>query len=259
MKKIVSLVLTLALACTMLCACGSSDDKSSDSGKEKLVMATNAEFPPYEYHEDGKIVGIDAEIAAAIADKLDMELEIKDMNFDSIITAIDAGKADIGVAGMTVTEDRKKNVDFSDTYATGVQVVIVTEDSEIKSVDDLSADTLRKIGVQTGTTGDIYIDSDIKDGLINGEVKRYPKGADAVAALLSGKIDCVVIDNQPAMEFVKANKGLKILDTEYVTEDYAIAMKKGNTELVEKVNKALAELKEDGTIQTILDKYIKAE
>ncbi|MFQ9515572.1 MAG: transporter substrate-binding domain-containing protein [Eubacterium sp.] len=260
MKKIISLIMVLALSVTMLSACGSKEtSEESKESKEKLVMATNAEFPPYEYHEGNEIVGIDAEIAAAIADKLDMELEIKDMNFDSIITAVDTGKADVGIAGMTVTPDREKNVDFSDSYATGVQVVIVKDDSDIKTADDLTKKGANNtVGVQTGTTGDIYCTSDIEKKKL-GTVKRYPKGADAVAALSSGKIDCVVIDNQPAKEFVKANEGLKILDTEYVTEDYAIAIKKGNTELKDSINKALKELKEDGTIQSILDKYIKAE
>lgn len=256
MKKIIALMLVLALAGTMLCACG---DNKKDNGKEKLVMATNAEFPPYEYHEGNDIVGIDVEVAQALAEKLDMELEIKDMNFDSIITAVDTGKADVGLAGMTVTPEREKNVDFSDSYATGVQVVIVREDSAIKTVDDLMVEGKKvTVGVQTGTTGDIYTTDDIEKAGY-GTVKRYPKGADGVAALSAGKIDCVVIDNQPAMEFVKANKGLKILDTEYAVEDYAIVIKKGNTELTDSINNALKELKEDGTIQAILDKYIKAE
>lgn len=259
MKKIISLMLVVTLAVTMLCACGGSKETKDDNAKEKLIMATNAEFPPYEYHEGNEIVGIDAEIAAAVAKKLGKELEIKDMNFDSIITAVDTGKADVGIAGMTVTPDREKNVDFSDSYATGVQVVIVKDGSKIKTVDDLTAKGAKNtVGVQTGTTGDIYCSDDIEKAGF-GTVKRYPKGADAVAALSSGKIDCVVIDNQPAKEFVKANKGLKILETEYVTEDYAIAIKKGNTELKDSINKALKELKDDGTIQSILDKYIKAE
>ena len=224
-----------------------------------LSMATNAEFPPYEYVEGEDVVGIDVDIAQAIADKLGMELKVDNMNFDSIIPAITSGKDAIGAAGMTVTDERKKNVDFTDSYATGVQVVIVREDSKITDVKDLTTKGAdNTIGVQLGTTGDIYCTSDIQDKGF-GKVQQFNKGADAVQALVSGKIDCVVIDNQPAKEFVKANKGLKILDTEYVTEDYAIAVAKDNTELKDKINGALNELKAEGTIQKILDKYIKAK
>lgn len=261
MKKIISLVMVLVMATAVFSACGSksSDSKSDGDGKQVLSMATNAEFPPYEYVEGEDVVGIDVDIAQAIADKLGMELKVDNMNFDSIIPAITSGKDAMGVAGMTVTDERKKNVDFTDSYATGVQVVIVREDSKITDVKDLTTKGANNtIGVQLGTTGDIYCTSDIQDKGF-GKVQQFNKGADAVQALVSGKIDCVVIDNQPAKEFVKANKGLKILDTEYVTEDYAIAVAKDNTELKDKINGALNELKADGTIQKILDKYIKAE
>lgn len=261
MKKIVSLIMVLTMCTVLLCACGGKDSDNSSSADEKKVlsMATNAEFPPYEYMEGEDVVGIDVEITKAIADKLGMELKIDNINFDSIIPAITSGKDDIGVAGITVTDERKESVDFTDSYATGVQVIIVKEDSKIKSVDDLFADgTNNTIGVQLGTTGDIYCTGDAED-TGNGTVQEFNKGADAVQALVSGKIDCVVIDNQPAKEFVKANAGLKILDTEYVTEDYAIAISKENSELKDQINQALSELKADGTIQKILDKYIKAE
>lgn len=260
MKKIISLVMALTMCTLIFGACGSKEaDNSSKEEKKVLSMATNAEFPPYEYMEGEEIVGIDVEIAQAIADKLGMELKIDNINFDSIIPAVTSGKDDIGIAGITVDEKRKKSVDFTDSYATGVQVVIVKEDSEIKSVDDLTKEGAKNtVGVQLGTTGDIYCTDDIeKEGF--GTVQKFNKGADAVQALVNGKIDCVVIDNQPAKEFVKANKGLKILDTEYTTEDYAIAISKDNSELKDKIDKALAELKDDGTIQSILDKYIKAE
>ena len=261
MKKIISLVMVLVMATAVFSACGSksSDSKSGGDGKQVLSMATNAEFPPYEYVEGEDVVGIDVDIAQAIADKLGMELKVDNMNFDSIIPAITSGKDAIGAAGMTVTDERKKNVDFTDSYATGVQVVIVREDSKITDVKDLTTKGAdNTIGVQLGTTGDIYCTSDIQDKGV-GKVQQFNKGADAVQALVSGKIDCVVIDNQPAKEFVKANKGLKILDTEYVTEDYAIAVAKDNTELKDKINGALNELKAEGTIQKILDKYIKAK
>lgn len=217
-----------------------------------LTMATNAYFPPYEYYQGEEIVGIDAEIAQAIADKLGLKLKIEDMEFDSIITAVQTGKADMGLAGMTVTDERKQSVNFSDTYATGIQVVIVTEDSDIASVDDLEG---KKIGVQLSTTGDIYASDDYGEDF----VEQYNKGADAVMALKQGKVDAVIIDNEPAKSFVAANEGLKILDTEYVTEDYAACINKENAELLDAVNGALAELKEDGTLQSILDKYITAE
>ena len=222
-------------------------------------MATNAAFPPYEYVEGGEIAGIDAEIAAAIAGKLGLELLIDDMEFDSITEAVKSGKADLGLAGMTVTPDRQEEVDFTVSYATGVQVVIVTEDSAIASVDDLFAEgASHVIGVQRNTTGDIYTTDDIEDeGL--GTIDRYSKGAEAVQALKTGKVDCVVIDNEPAKAFVAEVEGLKILETEYVTEDYAAAMSKDNKALYDAVNAALQELIADGTIQGIIDKYISAE
>ena len=217
-----------------------------------LTMGTNAAFPPYEYYEGDTVVGIDAEIAQAIAEKLGLSLEIVDMDFNSIITAVQSGKVDVGIAGMTVDPDRLENVDFTDSYATGVQVVIVTEDSDIASVDDLEG---KLIGTQEGTTGWSYCSEDYGDDM----VIPYTNGATAVQALLDGKVDCVVIDQQPALSFVEANEGLKILETEYAVEDYAIAVSKDNTALRDAINTALNELIEDGTVQGILDKYITVE
>ena len=270
MKKFIAmlLVLTMALA---LAACGSkpaetpaADAPAADAAfttveAGKLIMATNAAFPPYEYIEGNEIVGIDAEIAGAIAEKLGLELVIDDMEFDAIIESVKGGKADIGLAGMTVTDERKESVNFTATYATGVQVVIVTEDSAITSVDDLFAEgASHLIGVQRNTTGDLYSTWDLEDaGLAT--VERYSKGAEAVQALITGKVDCVVIDNEPAKAFVAANEGLKILETEYILEDYAAAMNKDNTALYEAVNAALEALIADGTVQSIIDKYIPAE
>ena len=257
MKKVISVV--LACACVFsFAACGSKSDSSkSDSAKsdkkEKLVMATNAEFPPFEYYDGDEVVGIDAEFAAAIADKLGRDLKIEDMAFDSIIPAVTSGKADIGLAGMTVTEDRLENVDFSDTYATASQMIIVKEDSEIAGPDDLKGVT---VGVQLGTTGDIYVSDLEADGTT---VERYNKGFEAVQALSQGKIDAVVIDGEPAKTFVSETEGLKILDEEFTVEEYAIAVKKGNTELLDKVNGALETLKDNGTLDEIVAKYIKAE
>ena len=251
-KKLLSLVLVAAMALSVV-ACGGKKEEAAPAaeGKDVLVMATNAEFPPYEYYEGQEIVGIDAEIAAAIAEKLGYELKIEDMAFDSIIAAVSSGKADFGLAGMTVTEDRLASVNFSDTYATATQVVIVTEDSTITGVADLDGKT---IGVQLGTTGDIYAE-DIADATI----ERYNKGFEAVQALTQGKIDAVIIDNEPAKVFVAENEGTKILEEDFSVEEYAMAIAKENTELLEKVNVALAELTEDGTLQAIVDKYISAE
>lgn len=255
MKKFLAIVLAAIMICVSFVACSSkTDDKSNnDSQQATLTVVTNAEFPPYEYKEGDEVIGIDAEVAKAIADKLGMKLEIVDTKFDSIIPGVQSGKYDMGMAGMTVTPEREKNVAFSDSYATGIQSIIVKEDSDIKSVDDLSSST--KIGVQLGTTGDIKA----KDDFGADAVAEMDKGADAVQALLAGKIDCVIIDNEPAKAFVKANEGLKILDTAYAQEDYAICFAKDNTELKDKVNAALKELIADGTVQKIVDKYINAE
>lgn len=252
MKKFLSLLLIVSLMTVLFTACGKKEEDSLTINDGVLTMATNAQFPPYEYYDGTEIVGIDVEIAQAIADKLGLTLKVEDMEFDSIITAVQAGKADLGLAGMTVTEDRLKTINFTDSYATGIQVIITTADSEIATIDDLQG---KKIGVQLMTTGDIYATSDF--GAEN--VDQYNKGADAVMALLNGKVDAVIIDNEPAKSFVEVNEGLKIVDTEYVIEDYAACIAKDNEDLLCAVNNALAELTEDGTIQEILDKYIVSE
>ena len=231
----------------------SAEAAGTEAAGGVLVMATNAEFLPYEYHDGGEIVGIDAEIAKAIADELGMELEIEDIAFDSIIPEITSGKADMGLAGMTVTEDRKQSVDFTDTYAKASQKIIVKEDSAIASPDDLTGVI---VGVQQGTTGDIYVSDLEADGTT---VERYNKGFEAVQALSQGKIDAVVIDGEPAKTFVAQTEGLKILEESFTDEEYAIAVKKGNTELLEKINGALKTLKDNGTLDEIVAKYIKAE
>ena len=215
-------------------------------------MGTNATFPPYEYKDGDAVVGIDPDIAQALADKLGLKLEVVDMEFDSLIASVQSGKVDIVLAGMTVNEERKKNVDFTDSYANGVQVIIVAEDSDISTSDDLEG---KLIGVQQGTTGHVYCSDDWGEE----NVVAFQSGAAAVQALQQGKVDCVVIDQEPAKAFVEANDGLKILDTQYANEDYAAAVSKKNPELTEALNKALQELKDDGTVQEILDKYIKAE
>ena len=218
----------------------------------KLTMSTNAQFPPYEMTtDDGGFEGIDVEIATAIAEKLGLELDILDMDFDSALLAVQQGKSDIVMAGVTVNEDRLLVMDFTDSYATGVQVVIVKEGSDV-TMDNMGEGL---IGTQRGTTGNIYCTDDYGEE----HVVAYDDGFTAVQALMNGQVDCVVIDNAPAQEFVKNNAGLTILDTEYAVEDYAIGLNKGNTALLDAINGALAELISDGTVQSIVDKYIPAE
>ena len=276
MKKIISLIIASLMLITLCCGFASCNKDDN-----VLVMATNAAFPPYEYVEGGKFVGIDVEIAQAIADKLGMELQIEDVEFGSIIGGVVEGKYDMGMAGMTVTEERKQSVNFSNTYATGIQVIIVKDGSSITSLDDIFEfnadgdpvalkDANIKVGVQQDTTGDIYSSSDIsgwgfcdveEDGTITTDrVVRYKTGADAVEALKTDKVNMVIIDNEPAKSFVAANEGIHILDgdNEYAVEDYAICIAKENTELLDKINKALDDLKKDGTIDKIVSKYIKA-
>lgn len=218
----------------------------------KLIMSTNASFPPYEMvADDGSFEGIDVEVADAIAKKLGLELEVDDMDFDAALLAVQQNKSDIVMAGVTVTEDRKLVMNFTDSYATGVQVVIVKEGSDV-TLDNLGE---KMIGTQRGTTGNIYTTDDYGDD----HVTAYDNGASAVQALLNGQVDCVVIDSAPAQAYVEANAGLTILDTEYVTENYAIGVNKDNTALLDAINGALAELTADGTIDAIIGKYITAE
>ena len=275
MKKFLTLCLAVLLVVTSVVAFSSCNKEEN-----KLVMATNAAFPPYEFKDGETFKGIDVEIAQKIAEKLGMELEIVDVDFGAVLTGVAEGKYDMGMAGITVTETRKQTMDFSNTYATGIQVIIVNDGSSIASLDDIfefNADgdpvALKDpdilVGVQENTTGDIYSSDDLsnwgfntlnEDGSINGtdHVKRFKTGAEAVAALKNGQVDCVIIDNEPAKSFVEANEGIHILegDNEYAIEDYAICVDKGNTELLEKINKALDELKADGTIAAIIEKYI---
>ena len=272
MKKFTAILLAAGMALS-LAACGSSADSGSAAAASsaaaseeaapaevstveagKLHMATNAAFPPYEMTDDaGGFEGIDVEIATAIAEKLGLELVVDDMDFSSVLAAVQGGKSDIAMAGLTVTDERKKNVDFTESYATGVQVIIVPDGSPIQTADDLSSDI--KIGCQEATTGYIYCSDDYGEDA----VVAYTNGATAVQALLSGKVDCIVIDSEPAKNFVAANEGLSILDTEYVTEDYAIGISKDNNGLLEAVNGALKELIDDGTVAEIVGKYINAE
>ena len=246
MKKSFAMLLVLALLCTG-CALA-----------ETITMGSSIDFAPYEYYDDetGEIVGIDVEIAQAVAEKLGYDLEIQDMQFDSIIAAVVSGKVDFGMSGFTVTEDRKQSVDFSTPYTTAVQSIIVPENSAITSVDDIfNPENSFNIGVQIGTTGDLYITDDVAANNLKHTVLQYNKAPDAIVALNSGKVDCVIIDDQVAIAFVNSNEGLKVLDTAYAFEEYAICFAKESA-LYEPFNAALEELIADGTVQTIIGKYI---
>jgi len=251
MKKILALILCAVLALSFA-SCASFRSYEEIEADGKLVVATNATFPPYEFRDDnGNFAGIDIEIIQAVGEYLGLEVEITDIEFDAIITSVSSGKADIGIAGMTVTEDRLKNVDFSDTYATGRQVVTPAKDSGINGVADLAG---KKVGVQTGTTGDIYASDDSSIG----SVEQFNSGTEAVLALSQGKIDAVIIDNEPAKKYIEKYDNLVIIDEEYTEEEYAMCIAKGNTELVEKINEALKALEESGELKKIIDKYIAA-
>ena len=252
MKKLFAVLLSAMLLLAMA-ACGEQPQTPDDTQEPAVLhMATEGTFPPYEYYDNGQLVGIDIEVAGAIAEKLGMTLETTDIAFDSIIPGVQAGKYDIGMAGVTVNEERLQQVNFSDSYATGVQVVIVKEGGKVQSLDDM-ADAI--IGTQSGTTGFIYASGDFGDD----HVKSFTKTTDAVEALKNGQVDCVLLDNAPAEALVDANPdaGLSILETAYTVEDYAIAINKENTDLQAKINAVLAELVADGTLQSIIDKYIK--
>ena len=273
MKKFLAVFLSAAMLLSILAlaGCGSTTEETTPEDTQetsttaefttvtegKLTMSTNAQFPPYEMvADDGSFEGIDIEVAQAIADKLGLELQVDDMDFDGALLAAQNGKSDMVMAGVTITDERKAVMDFSDTYANGVQVVIVKEDSDITTIDDLEG---KMIGTQQGTTGYLYCSDTPENGGYGEEnVTAYADGATAVQALINGQVDCVVIDNAPAQEFVKANPGLKILDTEFANEEYAIGVAKGNTALLDAINNALKELMEEGVVQQIIDKYIPA-
>lgn len=251
-KKLAGLMAMSMLAFGVMTGCGGSGSNGGDVQAESgtLRMGTNATFPPYEMvDENNNVIGIDADIAKAIAEKLGMEIEIINMEFDPLIPAVNAGQLDFVMAGMTVTPEREEQVNFTSSYATGIQSIIVAEDSTIATAKDLAD---KKVGVQTGTTGDLYCTDDLGEE----QVQRFESGIVATQALVNGQIDAVVIDKAPAKAYVEANEGLKILDTEYAVEDYAAAIAKENTELKDKINGALEELKADGTIDKIIAEYI---
>ena len=289
--KLISIVLAVVMCAMAFVSCGKTETKENDDkttvdtadttanadnadGKDEdkvLTMATNAAFPPYEFVENGDYAGIDVEIAKAIAEKLGMELEIIDTEFGSIIGGVQSGKYDMGMAGMTVTDERKESVDFTTSYATGIQSVIVKADSEYtdfmefySELDEEGTPVAVKegitIGVQQDTTGDIYSSSDPSGwGFGKENVIRYKTGNDAVQALVAGKVTAVIIDNEPAKSYVEANEGLKILDGAYTDEEYAICVAKDNTDLLDSINSALEELIDDGVVAEIVEKYIPSK
>ena len=257
--KLTALILCAVLCVACLSACGGSQPASSapaaaPAEAKVLKVATNVAFPPYEFYDNEKAVGIDVEIIQAICDKLGYTMDLSDMEFGSIITAVAAGKVDVGFGAITITEERAKSVHFTTSYATGIQSIIVTEDSPITGADDLYADGI-KIGVQQDTTGDIYATGDFGED----HIARFNKGADAVQALLTGKCSAVIIDNSPAETFVAQNEGLKILPTVYAEEAYGFELSYDNEALYNEVNGALEALIADGTVQAIIDKYISAD
>lgn len=244
--KLSSIVLALVMSVCVFAGCSSNEAEKSNV----LTMATSADFPPYEYYENDEIVGIDIDIMNAVCEKIGMELEPQDMSFDSVIGAAQTGKTDIAMSGITITEDRKNMVDFTIPYTSTAQSIIVVAGGEISAKADLEG---KKIGVQINTTGDTQVTEEFGDDAVD----RFQNGALAVESLKNGKVDCVVIDGEVAKALVEANEGLEIIADAYSIEEYAIALKKGNTELLDKINAALEQLLEDGTIDTIMDKYIE--
>ncbi len=249
MKKILSLILCAGICVTALAGCGGTGD-APETDSKVITMATSADFEPYEYYENDEIVGIDIDIMNAVCEKIGMELKPEDMSFDSVIGAAQTGKADIAMSGITITEDRKNMVNFTIPYTSTTQSIIVVAGSEITKKADLEG---KKIGVQINTTGDTQVTEEFGDEAVD----RYQNGALAVESLKNGKIDCVVIDGEVAKALVDANEGLEIIADAYSIEEYAIALQKGNTELLDKINGALEELLADGTIDTIIAKYIE--
>lgn len=240
-RIIIAAVMTFAVLGMSSCA----------GGDKTLIMATNAEFPPYEYYEDDKMVGIDVEFAKAVAADMGYKLEIIDMDFGSVIPSIQSGKADIAVAAISVTEEKLQQIDFSDPYETASQLIIVPNDSEISSVADLKG---KRIGVESYTTGMIYA-SEIEDVTL----ESFANGLQAIDALKAGELDAIVVDGGPAKIYVERDSELKLIDEPLTEEEYAIGVAKGNTSLLKKINKSIEKLKASGKYDSIREKYISAE
>lgn len=262
--KVVSLLSISVLSMGMLVGCGSSSENvsatpaASESGEAPaettssdnvIVMGTNAEFEPFEYRDGLEITGFDVEIAKKVAEKLGKELVIEDMAFDSLIMALNSDKIDFIAAGMTATDERRTQVDFSDSYFNSQQMIIVkADDTSIATAEDLVG---KKVGVQLGTTGDLFVSG--TEGIA--EVVQLQTGTQAVMDLKNGKIDAVVIDAEPAKKMTEGQSDLKLLDVPFVEEEYAIAVKKGDADVLTAINETLADIKADGTYDEIYAKY----
>ena len=252
MRKFLTAALTGALAATMLFAGCGKKEEASDGGKipETIVVGTNAEFPPFEFvNDDGDVDGFDMAVMKEVGKRIGSDVEIKNMEFKSLIGSMESGNLDVIAAGMTVTEERERKVDFSDSYYTAKQYVIQKENGDIKKAEDLEGLT---IAVQEGTTGDLLATDEIKDS----NVKRFKKGVDAVMDLKKGGSDVVIIDSNPAQEFIKANEGLELVKDLFEDEKYAFAVQKDNTKLKDAINDALDEMKDDGTFDKLVKEYI---
>ena len=255
--KVMSLVSASVLTMGMLVGCGSSkqtsaDQTSNESSTDVIVMGTNAEFEPFEYRDGLEVVGFDVEIAKKVAEKLGKELVIEDMAFDSLVMALNTDKIDFIAAGMTATEERKTQVDFSDAYFSSQQMIIVKADNTtIATSEDLAG---KKVGVQLGTTGDLFVSG--AEGIA--EVVQFQAGTQAIMDLKNGKIDAVVIDAEPAKKMTQGQSDLKLLDAPFVEEEYAIAVKKGDADILTAINETLAEIKADGTYDEIYTKFFGA-
>ncbi|MCQ2474461.1 MAG: transporter substrate-binding domain-containing protein [Clostridia bacterium] len=251
LAKILAVVMVIAVAASMFASCG-KEEPEAPVEKTKLVMGTSADFPPYEYVEDnGDYAGIDIEIIRGFADAYNYDLEIQDMDFKSIITAVNSKAVDFGMSGFTITDERKLSVNFSDPYEITCQSILVLEGSDIKTKEDLAG---KLIGVQAGTTGDDFVTEDFGQDAVN----QYDKYSLAIQALLNKQVDCVVLDEQTAVEFLKANPSIKKLDTAYGEEQYAVAFNFEDTELLGQFNEYLAKIKADGSLDAIFAKYKEA-
>lgn len=250
MKRFLAVLLLVSVVAMLFVGCSKTITPDKIKKRGELIVATNAEFPPFEYFEGDNIVGIDMDIAQAIADELGVELKIDHMNFDAVLAAVPSGKADLGIAALSTSPERLKVMDFSDTYFTCSVVALVGIDNDtIKGQDDLVG---KRIGVQTGTIADT-IATDIEGA----EVVRMNKDADSVQDLINGKLDAVLIDENPGKIFVSQNSDkIKMLDEQLSDDEYAIATKKGNTELIKVVNEVIKELKDSGEYDKILEKYL---
>lgn len=241
MRKIRAIIIVLFFLAIFVSGCGK---RSSD----ELVLATEAGFAPYEYYKDGKVVGVDIDIAKAIAKKLEKKLIVKDVSFDFLINEVKSGKADFAAAGISITDERKKEVDFTNEYTTSNQVVVIRKDSAITSFDEIKD---KRIAVQLGTVADIYVSDNYKKA----ELVTHKKYLSAVEDVKSKKVDCLIMDQLPALEIVKENTELMVMDGVLFQDRYGMIVKKGNDSLRKGINKVLKELNDEGVIEQLVLKH----